>query len=310
MIQQLYGKNVARELMSLRGSGSKEGPEFSVEGWMSSANWSGKKTVFLCFINDRLVLCPALKRALEALYTPILPRGGHPWIYISLTIAPEALDVNVHPAKETVHFIDEEAVIDAVASHAASALSPPDEQSRSRSFRFTQLQLPGLEEPSTARSQSKPQAKNLVRTDADAQTLENFFLPQRDSRPSSSAPIPGSSEPASSPIRCDHQEEESQEPPRKRPRNTGWLKIPESKCELTSIASLRQAVQRSAHKAFTAIVQRHAFVGIVDPVRALSLVQHETELYLIHHANIMYVSVPSSYFRLMHSRSRELPLTD
>lgn len=289
VIQLLYGKQVARELVPLCGTGSSEGPQFSVEGWVSGANWSGKKTVFLCFINDRLVDCPALRRTLEALYAPLLPRGGHPWMYVSLTIAPEALDVNVHPSKQTVHFVDEDAVIEAVAAHAATALSPPDEQNRSRSFRFTQLQLPGLEEPTTPRTQTKTQPRHLVRTDANAQTLEGFFRTQAGSGES----VDGQGEIPSDPVAptmpsSDPAETCATERPRKRAR-TGWVSFRESECDLASIASFRMDLQQAAHKTFTEIIQHHTFVGVVDTVRSLSLIQHKTELYLINHSHVMYV---------------------
>lgn len=53
-------------------------------------------------LEDRLVDCPLLKRSFEALYSNLLPKGGHPWLYISLEIDPDRVDVNVHPTKREV----------------------------------------------------------------------------------------------------------------------------------------------------------------------------------------------------------------
>jgi DNA mismatch repair protein MLH1 len=78
--------------------------------------------------------------------------------------------------------------------------------------------------------------------------------------------------------------------------------IPESECEFTSIQELRRAVRKrgnpgenllsvctrglakSYRTGLNEIMTRHAFVGVVDPNLALSLIQHSTKLYLIDHA--------------------------
>jgi DNA mismatch repair ATPase MutL len=46
----------------------------SLEGWVSSADYSAKKTTLVLFINGRLVECPPLKRACEA----VRPCAAHP----------------------------------------------------------------------------------------------------------------------------------------------------------------------------------------------------------------------------------------
>lgn len=53
-------------------------------------------------ISDRLVECAALKRAIEIVYAATLPKASKPFIYMSIKLPPEHIDVNVHPTKREV----------------------------------------------------------------------------------------------------------------------------------------------------------------------------------------------------------------
>ncbi|RLN86778.1 hypothetical protein BBJ28_00016585 [Nothophytophthora sp. Chile5] len=61
-----------------------------------------RKSHFILFINNRLVECPALKRACEYVYSLYLPKSTHPFIYLSMELPPRNIDVNVHPTKREV----------------------------------------------------------------------------------------------------------------------------------------------------------------------------------------------------------------
>lgn len=71
----------------------------SIRGYLSNANYSAKKPVCIVFINNRLVDCPSLKRVVDSVYTPLLPKHTHPFIYLALTLPAATIDVNVHPTK-------------------------------------------------------------------------------------------------------------------------------------------------------------------------------------------------------------------
>lgn len=59
---------------------------------------------------QRLVESTILRRSVEELYAAYLPKGGHPFLYLSLQLPPESLDVNVHPTKREVNFLHREQV--------------------------------------------------------------------------------------------------------------------------------------------------------------------------------------------------------
>ena len=71
----------------------------SVSGYVSNANYSTKKPTCIVFINHRLVDCVALKRVVESVFAPLLPKHTHPFIYLSLFMPAASIDVNVHPTK-------------------------------------------------------------------------------------------------------------------------------------------------------------------------------------------------------------------
>ena len=76
---------------------------FSMSGLISNANYSSKKGICIIFINNRLVECLSVKKVIEAVYSEVLPRHSHPFIYLSIRMPPQHVDVNVHPVSVYVH---------------------------------------------------------------------------------------------------------------------------------------------------------------------------------------------------------------
>lgn len=53
-----------------------------MQGYASGPDYSGKKAVLVLFINGRPVECTALKRAIEATYAAVLPKGYKPFVFL------------------------------------------------------------------------------------------------------------------------------------------------------------------------------------------------------------------------------------
>lgn len=105
-------------------------PGVSVTGWVSEpAVTRSHRQGLVFFVNGRWIQNRALSFALEEAYHSLLMVGRHPLALISLSLDPAAVDVNVHPTKAEVKFLDERAVCRAVqrAAHGALARSPRDE---------------------------------------------------------------------------------------------------------------------------------------------------------------------------------------
>lgn len=137
-IRTTYGASVARELLEVSCDNQKYA--FKMHGFISNANYSVKKLQFLLFINHRLVDSSALRKAIETLYEAYIPKNSHPFVYVSLEIAPSKVDVNVHPTKHEVHFLHEDSIIEAIQKAFEEKLLGANS---SRTY-YTQTLLPGV----------------------------------------------------------------------------------------------------------------------------------------------------------------------
>ncbi|KAF6313140.1 mutL-like protein 1 [Rhinolophus ferrumequinum] len=184
-IRSIFGNAVSRELIEVGCEDKTLG--FRMNGYISNANYSVKKCIFLLFINHRLVESTSLRKAIEMVYAAYLPKNTHPFLYLSLEISPQNVDVNVHPTKHEVHFLHEDSILERVQQHIESKLLGANS---SRMY-FTQTLLPSLAGPSgemvksstgvtltsTSGSGNKVYAHQMVRTDSREQKLDAFLQP-------------------------------------------------------------------------------------------------------------------------------------
>lgn len=135
---------------------------------------------------DRLVECSALKRVIETVYAPYLPKGSHPWLYLSLEIPANFVDVNVHPTKREVHFLRQEEVIGKIVELIQDQMQ---QANQSRTFTTSIIQQPlesiGVQIKRQLESEKdlnmtvvKPSVlppSKFVRTDPKLQKIDSFF---------------------------------------------------------------------------------------------------------------------------------------
>ncbi|MGM9619175.1 MAG: DNA mismatch repair endonuclease MutL [Oscillospiraceae bacterium] len=140
----------------------------------------GTRGMQIFFVNGRLVKSQLLTAALEEGYRNQLLKGKFPGCVLHLTLPVREVDVNVHPAKTVVKFLNEKAVFDAVyytvldalaEQKGVSAAKPAAEQRNARAdfyqtmraeeFRRQASQTPA--KPAfTAKPEQKPQSPAFV----------------------------------------------------------------------------------------------------------------------------------------------------
>ena len=259
-IRHIHGIAVANELIKFDVSDTNLG--FIASGWTSNANYHVKKTTILLFINHRSVESSAVKSAIQHVYAAYLPKGGHPFIYLSLEIDPQRVDVNVHPTKREVNFLNEDEIIELICNCISTELSKVD---TSRTF-TTQSLLSGSKVPSTsvvqttrssssatAKSTPRPYENNLVRTDPTLRKITSML--------SSSAP------------------NKSQTPASNLSYTT--IERPHTQVRLNTIKELRATVRDSMHRDLTEVFASHTYVGLVDTGRRIVAIQGGVKLYLV-----------------------------
>ncbi|RAL65639.1 hypothetical protein DID88_005310 [Monilinia fructigena] len=269
-IRQIHGSGVANELIEFKSADPRWG--FTAQGWTTNANYHVKKTTLLLFINHRSVESTAIRKAIEQTYSSFLPKGGHPFTYLNLEIEPQRLDVNVHPTKREVNFLNEDEIIEKICADIRTKLADVD---KSRNF-MTQTLLPGAQAPLVA-----DMIDPVSFAAADKLRKITTMLPPTTKTTGATrdmgevTPIPSSSTaaPSSQDIEYTYTEREP------------------VICRLMTIKELRTSVRDSMHNTLTEIFASHTFVGIVDERRRLAAIQSGVKLFLVD-----YAAVSSAFF--------------
>ncbi len=106
-LEQVQGARFGEKVLPLEG----DHPRIRVSGWIGIpeiARATASHQTFL--VNGRWVAHPALSHALRQGYGDLIAPGRQPFAVILLDLAEGGADVNVHPTKREIRFLDESAV--------------------------------------------------------------------------------------------------------------------------------------------------------------------------------------------------------
>lgn len=132
VIKNIYGGSIGQYLIEihkehekikgLKINGTISNCDFAmnVSGHVSNRNrGKSRKRIFntnnrmelVLFINNRLVESNMIKKSIMSVYEDYLAKNHYPFVYLSIIIPPNLVDVNVHPTKKEVRFLHQEQVL-------------------------------------------------------------------------------------------------------------------------------------------------------------------------------------------------------
>ena len=119
-IYAVLGRQTAGEMVPV----DSKWENLSVSGFVSKPTSSrGTRSYQLFYVNHRLIRSRTLTAALEEAYRNQIMVGRFPACVLNLTVPLSAVDVNVHPAKTEVKFLNEREIFDCVHYGVKGALS-------------------------------------------------------------------------------------------------------------------------------------------------------------------------------------------
>ncbi|CAI4229000.1 unnamed protein product [Auanema sp. JU1783] len=206
VITQLLGSHYAEDLLDI--DYKNESLKFKLSGCFSRPTVSATSTAiqarkdrrkqFFIFINGRDVQCPLLKHGFEKVITDLTL--VHSFVIVSLEMDPARIDVNVHPTKQNVIFLDEDLIVDDIASHIQELLGDFSncDLNAGRQIRheLTSTQVTRIpsysqnimasksasEESGPSQSQKKRVDHMNIRTDSKEQKINQFLTSSQESR--------------------------------------------------------------------------------------------------------------------------------
>lgn len=301
-IRTLYGSEIASELLSfnltgdeLSGADGSPAQDFGlleVTGFVSNASYLNKKKItHIFFINDRLVSCNPLKRIINSVYQFFLPKGSHPFVYLSLKIKPENIDVNIHPTKRELRFLYEDEIMETIRDkiHLLLAATDSSRKFRSQNAISSGKRRPDFEETDSSSYVSQQRIKKyrqenrLVRVDALQAKLESFL--NKESTAAEDTQSPGDDQNLSSSKQDDQVSvgpDASMSQSSYSYNDTEWTDV-----KLSSIISLRKMVSESVDRDLTSIFSRSSYVGVVDEKKRLCCFQSDVRLYVCDYGAVL-----------------------
>lgn len=122
VLTEIYSNSIAGELKKI--NKSDELSHLHASGFCSTPEFtrSTKKSIYV-FVNNRVVKCPVILKAVDTAYKNMLPAGKYPFVCINLSIPANDVDVNVHPTKKEVRYKNPNQIFNFVYASIIDALS-------------------------------------------------------------------------------------------------------------------------------------------------------------------------------------------
>lgn len=122
VISEIYNATLIKELKQVNNEDLQA--NIKIKGIASTPLYtrSNKKGIYI-FVNGRSIKCPVCLKAIDNVYSNLIPKGKYPFVAISLFVPSEDVDVNVHPTKREVRYKETNLIYNFVYYSIKNALS-------------------------------------------------------------------------------------------------------------------------------------------------------------------------------------------
>nr|XP_015649877.1 DNA mismatch repair protein MLH1 isoform X2 [Oryza sativa Japonica Group] len=220
--------------------------------------------------SSRLVDCTALKRAIEFVYSATLPQASKPFIYMSIHLPSEHVDVNIHPTKKEVSLLNQERIIETIRNAIEEKLM---NSNTTRIFQTQALNLSGIAQ---ANPQKDKVSEASMGSGTKSQKIPVSQMVRTDPRnPSGRLHTYWHGQSSNLEKKFDLVSVRNVVRSRRNQKDAG---------DLSSRHELLVEIDSSFHPGLLDIVKNCTYVGLAD--EAFALIQHNTRLYLVNVVNI------------------------
>lgn len=119
LIYKLEKQNLKKRIIDLFGNVynerllpiEEEIDSVKISGYIIKAEYSKKnRTEQFFFVNNRFIKSPYLANSIDRAYQGLIPEKTYPAFFINLEVNPENIDINIHPTKTEVKFLDDKVI--------------------------------------------------------------------------------------------------------------------------------------------------------------------------------------------------------
>ncbi|WP_295917921.1 DNA mismatch repair endonuclease MutL [uncultured Anaerovibrio sp.] len=123
-LRSIYGGSVGDALLGMDFADD----DITIKGYISKPSTIRSNRNWQTFIvNGRIISNRAMSKAVDNAYSSLIPKSGYPMVALIMDVAPNSIDVNVHPQKSEIKFEDEGRIFKAVYKAVLDAVRPHGE---------------------------------------------------------------------------------------------------------------------------------------------------------------------------------------
>lgn len=116
-IGEIYGSMYKENLINISNTSKSEYGNIKIHGYIGNTDLlRPNRSHQFFFVNSRPIFSPSLSRAVSIAYNDIAPRGRFPVVFLFIDLPKDFIDINVHPAKKEVRFVDEKLIVSRIIS--------------------------------------------------------------------------------------------------------------------------------------------------------------------------------------------------